>query len=68
MMMRLILFVFLLAGLALAFAAVMTGLRALQSPQAATPSPGLPAPLRMISYTLLMIVMLGVSSGLLGAG
>lgn len=67
-MTRLILFVFLLAGLALAFAAVMNGLRALQAPQPDGDAKGLPAPLRMISYTLLMIVMLGVSSGLLGAG
>ncbi len=67
-MARLILFIVLLAGMA---QAVLAGLAALRGFSAADDSEsdptGLPAPLRAISYTFMMVLLLGVSTGWLGA-
>ena len=67
-MMRLILFVFLLAGILLAIAAVVTTIRAV-SPR---PSTGpredtMPKTFSLIAYILLILLMFGISLGWLGA-
>ena len=67
-MARLILFATLLAGLALAAAAMVAALRGLSDDRAAADAPGLPAPLRMVAFAFLFLLTTGVSTGLLGAG
>lgn len=66
-MARLILFVLLIAGVALAFASVMLALRAV-GPRA-EPQRGdtMPDTFRTIAYVLLVLLMFGVVSGWLGA-
>ncbi|SHF43825.1 hypothetical protein SAMN05444339_10686 [Loktanella atrilutea] len=68
-MARLILFFALLTGLALAAMAALAALRNLSdSEHAATPVTGLPGPVRMISFGFMILLLLGVSTGLVGAG
>ena len=66
-MARMILFATLLAGLALAAAAMVAALRGFSDDTAAQGSPGLPAPLRMVAFVFLFLLTTGVSTGLLGA-
>ena len=66
-MLRLILFVFLLSGLVLALASVMVALRSAAPADRSQTQDTMPKPFRLISYTLLMLLMLGVTSGILGA-
>lgn len=67
-MLRLILFVVLLAALAIAFASVMAALRAV-GPLATETTKGdsMPQTIRNIAYVLLILLMCGVSLGWLGA-
>ena len=67
-MARMILFATLLAGLALAAAAMVAALRGLSDDGRASDAPGLPAPLRMVAFVFLFLLTTGVSTGLLGAG
>ena len=67
-MARLILFATLLAGLALAAAALIAALRGLSDERSATDATGLPPPLRMVAFVFLFLLTTGVSTGLLGAG
>ena len=66
-MARLILFVFLLVGVALAFAAVMLALRALGPRPEPQRGDTLPTTFRTIAYVLLLLLMLGITTGLIGA-
>ncbi|PYE81272.1 hypothetical protein [Pseudoroseicyclus aestuarii] len=68
-MTRLILLLTILAGLALAAAALLRGL---QSRRSGTPLPArqetaMPPAFRTLSYLVLFLLMLGVSTGVLGA-
>lgn len=68
MLFRLILFVFLVAALALAIGSVTTMLRSFgATAQAVTTGNKLPSTIRTISYVLLVALMLGVVTGWLGA-
>ena len=67
-MMRLILFVFLLAGILLAFAAVVTAVKAVAPRHGAAPREDtMPKTFSMIAYILLILLMVGISLGWLGA-
>ncbi|MFZ3581052.1 hypothetical protein ACOI1H_02625 [Loktanella sp. DJP18] len=67
-MARLILFVTLVAGLALAAAAAVAALRSFSDTEpSGDTQTGLPAPLRMIAFVFLFLLTTGVSTGLLGA-
>lgn len=65
---RLILLVLLLAAFLVAFAAAMLALRA-AAPAAQAPlkEDRMPTTLRRVSYALLLVLMLGLASGWLGA-
>ncbi|MBS1303178.1 hypothetical protein [Loktanella sp. SALINAS62] len=65
-MMRLVLLVLLIAAVALAFASVMTALRSVNGTRPRPETP-MPKPFRLISFVLLFLLMLGVSTGWLGA-
>ncbi len=69
-MFRLALFFFLVASVALAFAAVIALFRSVFIGPDRVPSKGhtdtMPKTFRTIAYVLLLIVMFGVTSGLLG--
>ena len=65
-MLRLVLFVFLLAGVALAFASVMLALRAV-GPDAPETETAMPRPFRLIAFVLLFVLMSGLATGWLGA-
>jgi hypothetical protein len=75
-MARLVLFLLLLAALATALAAVLTLARALRAPPAAPPSalrlgqPAtetlMPRAVRLLAYALLLILLLGITSGWIG--
>ncbi|MCF7699643.1 hypothetical protein [Loktanella sp. M215] len=68
-MARLILFVALLSGLVLAGMAALAALRNLSAADAAAAdTSGLPAPVRMISFGFMILLLLGVSTGMVGAG
>ena len=67
-MARLILFVTLVAGLALAVMAAIAALRSFSRADDAAEAAALPAPLRMIAFVFLFALTTGVSTGLLGAG
>ena len=68
-MARLILFVALLSGLALAAMAALAALRNLSAAEyAPAATSGLPAPVRMISFGFVILLLLGVSTGMVGAG
>ena len=67
-MARMILFATLLAGLALAAAALIAALRGLSDERSAPDATGLPPPLRMVAFVFLFLLTTGVSTGLLGAG
>ena len=65
-MLRLVLFVFLLAGVALAFASIMLALRA-AAPDAPETETAMPRPFRLIAFVLLFVLMSGLATGWLGA-
>ena len=65
-MMRLILFLFLLSGTVLAFAGAMAMLRGL-SDAPFQRGQTMPRPFQLIAFVLLILLMLGVSTGWLGA-
>ncbi len=66
-MMRLILFVFLLAGVALAFASVMMALRAVAPANDTRKGDTMPKTFSTIAYVLLILLMFGIATGWLGA-
>jgi hypothetical protein len=67
-MLRLILFIMLLAAIALALASVMVAIRSFAPP---APAPArrdtMPETFRRIAYVLLIVLMFGVTAGWLGA-
>ena len=66
-MARLILVLLFVAAIALALVSVMIALR-IASPQSDGPTGGsMPKPFTTIAYVLLILLMFGVTSGLLGA-
>ncbi len=67
-MARIILFVMLMAGILLAIAVMVAALRALSvSDDTGGDAQGLPAPVKAVSYTFLMVLLLGVTTGMVGA-
>ena len=66
-MMRLVLFVFLLAGLVLAFASVMIALRVIAPSHTSGTGDSMPRTFSTIAYVLLILLMFGVVTGWLGA-
>ncbi|RYH01863.1 hypothetical protein EU805_11780 [Salipiger sp. IMCC34102] len=65
-MLRLVLFLFLIAGVALAFASVMAALRA-AAPNVPSTETSMPRPFRLIAFVLLFVLMTGLATGWLGA-
>jgi cell division protein FtsX len=65
-MFRLVLFVLLVAAIALALTSVMLALRSYALP-AAKPEDTMPTTFRNIAYVLLILLMFGVVTGWLGA-
>ena len=67
-MARLILFAFVLLGLAIAVSSVMMMLRSFGPNRPASKEDTMPKTFSTIAYVLLIILMFGIASGLLGAG
>ncbi len=65
-MMRLILVVLLAAAIFVAFTAAMGTIRAAQDLGQARERSNMPAPYQRLSYAALLLLMIGVTSGLLG--
>ncbi|MBQ2261190.1 MAG: hypothetical protein II336_07485 [Loktanella sp.] len=66
-MLRIILLVMFVSVIAVGFLAVMGTLRAITGPAAEKDEEPMPAPFRRISYTVLIVLMFGVTTGWLGA-
>lgn len=67
MLLRLILFLFLLSAAALAFASVMVALRSTATLAHETVGDSMPKALKTLAYGALLILMFGVVTGWLGA-
>ena len=66
-MLRLILALFMLAAVAMAIAGIVTAWRIVSPQGTAQTGDTMPKTFSMIAYLLLILLMLGVTSGLLGA-
>ncbi|KQI67363.1 hypothetical protein AN189_15540 [Loktanella sp. 3ANDIMAR09] len=65
-MLRIVLILLLIAGAAFAVGTVASAVRAMTSDPLTSESP-MPKPFRLISFVLLFLLLLGVSTGWLGA-
>lgn len=65
-MMRLILFVVLIAALAMAFSAIVSALRVIEPQHTSGTGDTMPKTISKVAYVVLIILMFGIASGWLG--